>query len=131
MFKHVQTGKTALFVDSHQSYQENSDGLVAFLENCRCVVLPSVTRRLTAAVVGRRDWYRNASCRTSFRRRALATAFTHPSCMVYPPGLAYTPPASPEPTHRVKWQGPKLQRPESPDHEEIDTEFGIIASESQ
>ena len=33
-----------------------------------------------------REWYANASCDYLFRRRPLAGAFTHPSCMVYPPG---------------------------------------------
>lgn len=43
-----------------------------------------------------RDWYANASCRTWYRRRPLSGAFTHPSCMVYPPGEIYTPRNSPE-----------------------------------
>ena len=33
-----------------------------------------------------REWYANASCDYLFRRRPLAGAFTHPSCMVYPTG---------------------------------------------
>ncbi|PSN48207.1 hypothetical protein C0J52_03611 [Blattella germanica] len=44
-----------------------------------------------------RDWYHNASCRTWFRRKPLAGAFTHPSKMVYPPGQVYTPEPTPEP----------------------------------
>lgn len=44
-----------------------------------------------------RDWYGNASCRTWYRRRPLSGAFTHPSCMVYPPGEEYTPRQTPEP----------------------------------
>ena len=43
-----------------------------------------------------RDWYSNASCRTWYRRRPLSGAFTHPSCMVYPPGEMYTPRESPD-----------------------------------
>uniref|UniRef100_A0A0P4W6H1 Protein kinase domain-containing protein n=1 Tax=Scylla olivacea TaxID=85551 RepID=A0A0P4W6H1_SCYOL len=43
-----------------------------------------------------RDWYSNASCKRWFRRRTLASCFTHPSKMVYPPGELYTPPESPE-----------------------------------
>lgn len=42
------------------------------------------------------DWYGNASCRRWYRRRTLASCFTHPSKMVYPPGEVYTPPESPE-----------------------------------
>ena len=43
-----------------------------------------------------REWYANASCKRWYRRRPLASAFTHPSKMVYPPGEIYTPEDSPE-----------------------------------
>ncbi|XP_037085172.1 obscurin-like isoform X4 [Pollicipes pollicipes] len=88
------------------------------------------TDRLKIYLEKFRDWYRNASCRTWFRRRPLSSAFTHPSCMVYPPDVVYTPPPSPEPTRRVKWQPPRLE-PDGPDgHEPIDTEIGWVGTES-
>lgn len=46
------------------------------------------------------EWYDNASCRTYFRRRPLSSAFDHPSKMVYPPGMVYTPENTPEPQER-------------------------------
>jgi hypothetical protein len=56
-----------------------------------------------------REWYANASCDYLFRRRPLAGAFTHPSCMVYPPGDAEVEPeAEPEapPPPREEWRRP-------------------------
>ncbi|XP_061385572.1 obscurin isoform X4 [Danaus plexippus] len=43
-----------------------------------------------------REWMDNAQCRTWFRRRPLSGAFEHPSKMVYPPGIVYTPEGTPE-----------------------------------
>lgn len=43
-----------------------------------------------------RSWYSNASCRRTYRRRAMETCFTHPSKMIYPPDEIYTPPMSPD-----------------------------------
>ncbi|XP_076165903.1 obscurin isoform X4 [Ptiloglossa arizonensis] len=78
-----------------------------------------------------RDWYNNASCRTWFRRRKLETAFEHPSRMVYPPGHKYTPEPSVDRTYSpVKRPAPKTWESESPFREPIDTEIGIIKSES-
>ncbi|XP_047481491.1 obscurin-like [Penaeus chinensis] len=54
------------------------------------------TDRLRSYYAKFRDWYSNASCKRWFRRRTLASCFTHPSKMVYPPGEVYTPPESPE-----------------------------------
>ncbi|KAK8750916.1 hypothetical protein OTU49_015055 [Cherax quadricarinatus] len=54
------------------------------------------TDRLRSYYSRFRDWYGNASCRRWYRRRTLASCFTHPSKMVYPPGEVYTPPESPE-----------------------------------
>jgi len=54
-----------------------------------------------------RDWYANASCRTWYRLRPLAGAFTDPSRMVYPPGIEYTPRCSPEPRRKLSFEGPK------------------------
>ncbi|KAL7050000.1 hypothetical protein ACKWTF_003934 [Chironomus riparius] len=53
------------------------------------------TDRLRNYWHGFRDWYANASCRSYYRRRALATAFDHPSKMVYPPGMIFTPEGTP------------------------------------
>ncbi|XP_045774482.1 obscurin isoform X7 [Maniola jurtina] len=43
-----------------------------------------------------REWMSNAQCRNWFRRRPLSGAFDHPSKMVYPPGIIYTPEGTPE-----------------------------------
>ena len=56
-----------------------------------------------------RDWYSNASCRNWYRRRPLSGAFTHPSCMVYPPGEDYTPRESPEPPSKHKTPMPEIE----------------------
>merc|ERR1719220_1645964 len=42
------------------------------------------TERLRTYYGTLKEWYANASCDYLFRRRPLARAFTHPSCMVYP-----------------------------------------------
>merc|ERR550532_1299406 len=42
------------------------------------------TERLRTYYGTLKEWYANASCDYLFRRRPLAGAFTHPSCMVYP-----------------------------------------------
>lgn len=76
-----------------------------------------------------RDWYANAACKFYYRRRRLSGAFTHPSRMVYPPGEAYTPEATPEPAPRqrirpkIEDRGSKFLHP--------DYELGLIKSESQ
>ncbi|XP_034177401.2 obscurin isoform X2 [Osmia lignaria lignaria] len=78
-----------------------------------------------------RDWYNNASCRTWFRRRKLNTAFEHPSRMVYPPGHKYTPEPSDDRTYSpLKKPLPKPWESNIPTREPIDTEIGIIKSES-
>jgi len=43
------------------------------------------TERLRNYYVGLKEWITNASCDFLYRRRPLSGAFTHPSCMVYPP----------------------------------------------
>ena len=79
-----------------------------------------------------RDWYKNASCRTWYRRRRLSSAFEHPSKMVYPPGHKYTPERSPERTYTPgKKPPPKSWENRVPSREPIDTEIGVIKSESQ
>ncbi|XP_043238277.1 obscurin-like isoform X8 [Amphibalanus amphitrite] len=88
------------------------------------------TDRLKIYLEKFRDWYRNASCRTWFRRRPLSSAFTHPSCMVYPPDIEYTPPPSPEPSRRVKWQPPQLELDGIPQREYPETEIGWVQTES-
>ncbi|CAL7949959.1 unnamed protein product [Xylocopa violacea] len=78
-----------------------------------------------------RDWYNNASCRTWFRRRKLETAFEHPSRMVYPPGHKYTPePGEVRPYSPTKKSPVKRWDSQSPTWEPIDTEIGLIKSES-
>jgi len=52
------------------------------------------TERLRNYYVGLKEWITNASCDFLYRRRPLHGAFTHPSCMVYPPG---EPAPEPEP----------------------------------
>merc|ERR1739844_285098 len=53
------------------------------------------TERLRNYYVGLKEWITNASCDFLFKRRPLSGAFTHPSCMVYPPNQEE---AEPEPT---------------------------------
>ncbi|XP_012273370.1 obscurin isoform X3 [Orussus abietinus] len=78
-----------------------------------------------------RDWYSNASCRTWYRRRKLNGAFEHPSKMVYPPGQKYTPEASPERCFTPKKKpSPRTWENQVPSRDPIDTEIGIIKSES-
>ncbi|XP_031784410.1 obscurin isoform X4 [Nasonia vitripennis] len=84
-----------------------------------------------------RDWYKNASCRTWYRKRRLSSAFEHPSKMVYPPGHRYTPERSPErsperPYTPVGKKAPAARAWENrvPSREPIDTEIGIVKSES-
>lgn len=78
------------------------------------------------------DWYNNASCRTWFRRRKLSTAFEHPSKMVYPPGHKYTPEPSDDRSYSpLKKPSAKPWEVHIPSREPIDTEIGIIKSESQ
>ncbi|KZC06585.1 Muscle M-line assembly protein unc-89 [Dufourea novaeangliae] len=78
-----------------------------------------------------RNWYNNASCRTWFRRRKLESAFEHPSKMVYPPGHKYTPEPSDDRTYSpLKKPLAKPWDTEIPTREPIDTEIGIIKSES-
>ncbi|XP_067131065.1 obscurin-like isoform X2 [Centruroides vittatus] len=43
-----------------------------------------------------REWHSNASCRRFYRRRPLDSCFTHPSRMIYPHDVEYTPPSTPE-----------------------------------
>ncbi|XP_016767640.1 obscurin isoform X7 [Apis mellifera] len=77
-----------------------------------------------------RDWYNNASCRTWFRRRKLNTAFEHPSKMVYPPGHRYTPEPEDRPYSPLKKPAAKPWENQINEREPIDTEIGIIRSES-
>ncbi|XP_020293629.1 obscurin isoform X3 [Pseudomyrmex gracilis] len=78
-----------------------------------------------------RDWYSNASCRTWYRRRKLETAFENPSRMVYPPGHRFTPEPSQDRSHSpLKKRSPRTWENQIPSREPIDTEIGIIQSES-
>ncbi|XP_042877694.1 obscurin-like isoform X2 [Penaeus japonicus] len=83
------------------------------------------TDRLKSYYSKFRDWYGNASCKRWFRRRTLASCFTHPSKMVYPPGEVYTPPESPErdivPAEPEDYHVP---------HREYSYELGVIKNES-
>ncbi|XP_023245574.1 obscurin [Copidosoma floridanum] len=77
-----------------------------------------------------RDWYKNAACRTWYRRRRLSGAFEHPSKMVYPPGHRYTPEPNPErPSHKKSPPSSSWEK-RVPSREPIDTEIGMIKSES-
>ena len=56
-----------------------------------------------------REWYANAQCDWLFRRRPLSGAFTHPSCMVYPPGEPEPEPEpepAPKPAEERVWERP-------------------------
>lgn len=68
------------------------------------------TERLRTYYNGLKEWYANASCDYLFRRRPLAGAFTHPSCMVYPPGdMEEEPEPEPEPEpapDATEWRRP-------------------------
>ncbi|XP_035730756.1 obscurin-like isoform X5 [Vespa mandarinia] len=77
-----------------------------------------------------RDWYSNASCRTWYRRRKLGSAFEHPSKMVYPPGHKYTPEPSVERYSPIGKPVPRTWENQVPSREPIDTEIGLIKSES-
>lgn len=77
-----------------------------------------------------RDWYSNASCRNWYRRRPLSSAYTHPSKMIYPPGLAVTPSPTPEPEPKKQMKHVPSWKDKLPPKEPIDTEIGIIKSES-
>ncbi|XP_025153244.1 obscurin isoform X6 [Harpegnathos saltator] len=78
-----------------------------------------------------RDWYSNASCRTWYRRSKLETAFEHPSRMVYPPGHKFTPEPSVDRSYSpVKKPSTRTWENQVPSREPIDTEIGIIKSES-
>lgn len=76
-----------------------------------------------------RDWYANASCRHYFRRRRLSGCWTHPSKMVYPPGLVYTPETTPEPMPEPRIRTKRVETYSKFLHPEY--ELGIIQSESQ
>ncbi|XP_040572571.1 protein Obscurin [Lepeophtheirus salmonis] len=67
------------------------------------------TERLRTYYVGLKEWYANASCDFMFRRRPLSGAFTHPSCMVYPPG---EPEPEPEPEQAPLPEMKEWERPE-------------------
>merc|ERR1719278_2064001 len=60
------------------------------------------TERLRNYYVGLKEWITNASCDFMFKRRPLSGAFTHPSCMVYPPG---EPAPEPEPEPEPEAEG--------------------------
>ncbi|XP_073813115.1 obscurin isoform X2 [Musca autumnalis] len=75
-----------------------------------------------------RDWYANASCKHYFRRRRLSGCWTHPSKMVYPPGLVYTPEATPERTPEPRVRTKRVETYSKFLHP--DYELGIIQSES-
>ncbi|KAF3425118.1 hypothetical protein E2986_07915 [Frieseomelitta varia] len=77
-----------------------------------------------------RDWYNNASCRTWFRRRKLNTAFEHPSKMIYPPAHKYTPEPEERPYTPIKRPPVKPWEDQISYGEPLDTEIGIIKSES-
>merc|ERR1711962_1780477 len=69
------------------------------------------TERLRNYYVGLKEWITNASCDYLYRRRPLYGAFTHPSCMVYPPGEP-APEPEPEPAAEIPEREP-YRRPSS------------------
>merc|ERR1712061_754885 len=66
------------------------------------------TERLRNYYVGLKEWITNASCDCLYRRRPLYGAFTHPSCMVYPPG---EPAPEPEPEPEPEAEREPYRRP--------------------
>lgn len=81
------------------------------------------TDRLRSYYYHYRDWYTNASCRTWYRRRPLMSCFDHPSRMVYPPGIIFTPEGTPPPMQvddiphkRKKWEE-YVSKDNHPDYE--------------
>lgn len=81
------------------------------------------TDRLRRYYYHYRDWYTNASCRTWYRRRPLMSCFDHPSKMVYPPGIIFTPEGTPPPVavddiphKRRKWDE-YVSKDNHPDYE--------------
>ncbi|XP_026820139.1 obscurin-like isoform X5 [Rhopalosiphum maidis] len=77
-----------------------------------------------------KDWYSNASCRNWYRCRTLSSAYTHPSKMIYPPGFTCTPSPTPEPEPKPQKKHLPSWKDKLPSKEPIDTEIGIIKSES-
>ncbi|XP_029346662.1 obscurin isoform X6 [Acyrthosiphon pisum] len=77
-----------------------------------------------------KDWYSNASSRNWYRRRPLSSAYTHPSKMIYPPGFTCTPSPTPEPEIKPPKKHVPSWKDKLPSKEPIDTEIGIIKSES-
>merc|ERR1719412_2430795 len=73
------------------------------------------TERLRNYYVGLKEWITNASCDFLYRRRPLHGAFTHPSCMVYPPGEAapepVEAPAEREPYRRPSYTVEEFENP--------------------
>ncbi|XP_065086396.1 obscurin isoform X3 [Ochlerotatus camptorhynchus] len=81
------------------------------------------TDRLRRYYYHYRDWYTNASCHTYYRRRPLMSCFDHPSKMVYPPGIIFTPEGTPPPVtvddiphKRRKWDE-YVSKDNHPDYE--------------
>merc|ERR1719412_1926317 len=69
------------------------------------------TERLRNYYVGLKEWITNASCDFMFKRRPLSGAFTHPSCMVYPPGQEEQEPEvkeEPKPVERDEYRRPSI-----------------------
>ena len=70
------------------------------------------TERLRNYYVGLKEWITNASCDFMFKRRPLSGAFTHPSCMVYPPGQEEEPEPVKEvakPVEREEYRRPSIE----------------------
>ncbi|XP_050523300.1 obscurin isoform X8 [Daktulosphaira vitifoliae] len=79
-----------------------------------------------------KDWYSNSSCKNWYRRRPLSSAYSHPSKMIYPPGLKCTPSPSPEPEPPKQKKHVPCWKDKIPDKDKeiVNTDIGIIKSES-
>merc|ERR1711971_208366 len=70
------------------------------------------TERLRNYYVGLKEWITNASCDFLFKRRPLSGAFTHPSCMVYPPNQEEAEPEpvkeAPKPVEKEEYRRPSI-----------------------
>merc|ERR1719348_1159178 len=77
------------------------------------------TERLRNYYVGLKEWITNASCDFMFKRRPLSGAFTHPSCMVYPPGQEEEPEAVKEEPKPVEREDLSVARTHSAEFKDV------------
>ena len=59
--------------------------------------------------VGLKEWITNASCNFLYIRHPLSGAFSHPSCMVFPPGELEPEPVAPIIKERGEYVRPEYE----------------------